>query len=368
MEAIKEPDWNTVGILGAARGAAQASGGGVIGTDHLLAGITSAKGPARQALADAGATRTVVAALLRDGEDRGVTRAGDDDEEGSVAAQDVVGDDAGRHTRFTGAAARALTTAMEQAQREDAKKFSAVHLLRALLEEGTEQSTETDTKAENTADTAGSNRAVAMLHAGGVSSRTVLSHLDGGTAPQEDDLDPLLHPTRDALLGRTHYRHKTLWKRWLLKRVGVNWASRPAWWVSMETHDQARRLGHDTVGTEHVLLAVLATHEVALQYPHMVEENAPTPDTRYTGSERLTRMGLDYATVHSALTTARAPLTADARPVEQYLDETTSPAPEAASDSESATDPGTGPLVELLLKEDTRARQLIDALSTTSDH
>ncbi|MEH0528910.1 hypothetical protein QBA75_17745 [Streptomyces stelliscabiei] len=36
------------------------------------------------------------------------------------------------------------------------------------------------------------------------------------------------------------------------------------------------------VGTEHVLLAILATHEVALRYPHLSRENAPTrtPGTR----------------------------------------------------------------------------------------
>ncbi|GAA2332983.1 hypothetical protein SVIO_107890 [Streptomyces violaceusniger] len=38
-----------------------------------------------------------------------------DDAGGSVAARDVLGDDGGGGVRFTGAAARALTVAMEQA-------------------------------------------------------------------------------------------------------------------------------------------------------------------------------------------------------------------------------------------------------------
>ncbi|MBT3155496.1 hypothetical protein HTV45_32440 [Streptomyces sp. CHD11] len=366
MEPIKEPDWTIVGILGSARGAAGASSGEAIGTDHLLAGITASKGAARQALADAGATKIAVAALLRDARETGVPREDADDAGETVASRDLLGEDGDRHTRFTGAAARALTSAMEQARREDAKKFGAVHLLRALLEEDLEEDTEKDT-GDGTREP---HRAVVLLADCGVTPGTVLSLLDGDAPAPEDDLDSLLHPTRDALLGRVHYRHKTLWKRWLLKRIGVNWASRPAWWISMETPEQARRLGHGTVGTEHILLAVLATHEVALHYPHMRDESAPTPDTRYSGAERLARMGLDHATVHSALTTGRVPLTADARPAEQYLEEAASPdrPPTDAPAHAPTTDPGTGPLVDLLLKEETRARQLIDALAPTPDH
>ncbi len=353
MEANTEPDWTVVGILGSARGAAGASGGEAIGTDHLLAGITASKGAARQALADAGATGTAVAALLRDAGERGVTREGADDAEETVAARDLLGEDGDRRTRFTGAAARALTSAREQARREGAKKFGAVHLLRALLEENTGEGSREP------------HRAVGLLAACGVSPRTVLSLLDGDAPHRTDDLAPGLRPTRDALLGRGHYPHKALWKRWLLARAGVNWASRPAWWVSMEAHEQARRLGHGTVGTEHILLAVLATHEVALRYPHMRDERAPTPDTRYGGGERLARRGLDHATVHGALTTGRIPLAADPRPARQYLDEAASPGrpPTDAPAGVPATDPGTGPLVDLLLKEATRARQLIDVLA-----
>ncbi|MFE7841750.1 hypothetical protein ACFU53_38550 [Streptomyces sp. NPDC057474] len=37
----------------------------------------------------------------------------------------------------------------------------------------------------------------------------------------------------------------------------------------------------------------------------------------------------------------------------------------ADSGGDSMADPGTGPLVEILLREETRARQLIDALTAT---
>lgn len=38
----------------------------------------------------------------------------------------------------------------------------------------------------------------------------------------------------------------------------------------------------------------------------------------------------------------------------------------AGSGSESTADQGTGPLVEILLSEETRARQLVDALTAAS--
>lgn len=340
MEATKSPDWNLVGILGAARGA-KGDAGGAIGTEHLLAGITTAKGPAREALVDEGATKTVLLAVLRDRMHRGGAWSVGDDAEGSVASKDVLGDDGDRRTHFTGAAARALTAAMGHAQREGAAKFGAEHLLRGLLEED--------------------NRAVELLGACGISPHAVRARLDGGSGSQEDGLNPLLHATRDVLLGRSHYRRMPFWMRWLLRLGGVNWASLPAGWVRLETYEQARRLGDRVVGTEHALLAILATHEVALQYPHLLGENAPDQDIRYEGGARLARLGIDYASVHSALTAGdRVRLTADARPVEQYVDEAAGPNPV------STADPGTGPLVEALLREETRARQLIDALTSTS--
>lgn len=363
MEAIKEPDWNTVGILGAARGA-QSGSEDAIGTEHLLAGFTTSRGAAREALADEGATGTALLAVIRDRANRDAPAwSADDDAEGTVAAPDVLGEDGDRRERFTGAAARALTAAMERARREGAAKFNAVHLLRALLEDD--------------------NRAVELLGVCGIAPQSVRARLDAGatgtgaTGGREDGLPTLLHTTRDVLLGRSHYRHLPFWKRWLVKHAGTNVASRPAWWIELETYDQARRLGHRAVGTEHVLLAILATHEVALRYPHLAGENAPTPDSRYTGGEHLTRLGLDYTSVHTALTSNSVPLTTDPRPVKQYLTEATAPtadptatgsaAPDSAQMPAPTPDPGTGPLVDTLLSEKTRARQLINALTATSD-
>ncbi|MEV5976699.1 Clp protease N-terminal domain-containing protein [Streptomyces sp. NPDC052114] len=356
MEATKTPDWNVVGILGAARGA-RSGAGGPLGSEHLLAGITTAKGAAREALAAEGATKVALLAVLRDRMDRDDAWSTDDGAGATVTEKDVLGEEGEERTRYTGAAARALNTAMEQARREDTGKFGAEHLLRGLLAED--------------------NRAVEVLGTCGISPQAVLARLDGGTGSQDDSLDPLLHATRDVLLGPSHYRRAPFWMRWLLKLSGVNWAARPAWWVRMETYEQARRLGSDAVGTEHVLLAVLATHEVALRYPHLAQESAPGLGSRYAGGERLARLGLDYASVHGALTTGdRLHLTSDARPVEQYVDGTKGQNPpgtrESGSDSrtdgEPSADPGTGPLVEALLAEETRARQVVEALTASRSH
>ncbi|MBA0052605.1 hypothetical protein E0L36_17440 [Streptomyces sp. AJS327] len=348
MTAIATPDWKANGALGAARGA-RTEPGDPIGSWHLLAGITTTRGPAREALAAEGATRTVVAAVVRDRKNRQEAWGGDDDAENSVDSRKILGDDGDEGLNYTGAAVRALTSAMEVARRDAATKFGTGHLLRGLLAED--------------------NRAVELLATCGIAPDAVLARLDGETAPRPDDLDPLLHPTRDILLGRDHYRRMVFWKRWLLSRGGVNWASRPAWWVSLETHEQARRLGDGEVGTEHVLLAILATHEVASRYPHLAGERAPDPGPRYAGGERLAGLGLGYVAVHAALTGGDRPrMTPDPRPVEGYLDEATSRnAAPAESGSACATtvDPGTGPLVEALLGEETRARQLVEALGAT---
>ena len=65
--------------------------------------------------------------------------------------------------------------------------------------------------------------------------------------------------------------------------------------------------------------------------------------------------------MHRVLTAGdRVRLTADARPVEQYVGASVAP------NLESTADPGTGPLVEALLSDDTRARQLTEALTSTT--
>ncbi|WP_405442335.1 Clp protease N-terminal domain-containing protein [Streptomyces niveus] len=333
MEAITSPDWNIVGILGAARGA-RGDAEAPIGTEHLLAGITTTRGPAREALADVGATKIALLTVLRNRKDDDGAWSAADDAEASVASEDILGEDGDRRTHYTGAAARALTAAMGDARRKDAAKFGGDHLLKGLLEE--------------------ENRAVELLAVCGITPQAVRARLDGGPGSREDALDPLLHATRDVLLGRGQYRRVSFWMRWMIKLSGVNWASLPAGWVRQETYEQARRLGDGTVGTEHVLLAILATHEVALQHPHLSGE------TQYAGGERLAALGIDYASAHHALTSPDlARLRPDPRPAEQYVNEP------PTLNLDPTTDPGTGPLLEALLSEETRARQLVETLTTS---
>ncbi|MFD4395741.1 Clp protease N-terminal domain-containing protein [Kitasatospora sp. NPDC058478] len=344
METTLEPDWRTLGVLGAARGA-RGGGDGRLGTEHLLAAVAGAKGPAGEALSAAGATATALLAVLRDRQG-GVDTArwGSDDGAGaSVPARDVLGPTGERGLLLSGAAARALAGAMERARQDGERKFSAEHLLRALL---------ADPHA----------RAAELLHAAGVAPGAVLERLavpagpdvpDGPGAPGApddlDDLDPLLRPTRDALLGRTPYRLPR-WKRLLVPGFAkMNIAVAPMAWVRLEVDGQAQRLGRRAPGTEHVLLAVLAVHEVACRQPQLAGEGGADPAERHAGGVRLARLGLDYARAHAALTAGRVPLAADPRAVEAYLS--------GATDRQ-----GTGPLVETLLSEETRARRLVEAL------
>lgn len=158
MEAIAEPDWRMVGILGAARGAALAFDKTTIGTEHLLAGICGAKGAAREALTDEGASKTAVLAVLRDRAGRDDAWTDTDDAAGSVAAQDILGADGDKRDHLTGAAARALTAAMEQARQDGAAKFGATRLLRSLL--------------------AADSRSTELLSACDVAPQAVLTRLD----------------------------------------------------------------------------------------------------------------------------------------------------------------------------------------------
>ncbi|MGA5821747.1 hypothetical protein ACPC54_28250 [Kitasatospora sp. NPDC094028] len=149
---------------------------------------------------------------------------------------------------------------------------------------------------------------------------------------RRDDLDPQLRPTRDALLGRGGYRLPR-WKR--LLQPGA--AGRAAW-LRPETDAQAERLGRRTPGTEHVLLAVLAVHEVAVREPKLAPEAAE--------GELFDRLGVDYARARAALDAGEVALPSDPRSVEEYL-----------------SIGGAEQLLEALLQEDTRARRLVDALA-----
>ncbi|MFH8614759.1 Clp protease N-terminal domain-containing protein [Streptomyces sp. NPDC017979] len=318
-----------------------------MGSEHLLAGITDTKGEARAALAAESVTKASVLAVLRDREGRADAWSGDDGAGDSISSADVLGEDGDRRRMLTGAAHRAFEHAMGEARRRKGADKSTGSGSRAGS--GSGKLTPEDLLRGLLAD--GDNRCAEVLALCGTTGDAVLARLDAGAAGTVDGddlpagLDPRLRPTRDALLGRSRYP-MPFWLRWLTG--GVNWAARPTAWIRLETESQARLLGHDRAGTEHVLLAVLATHEVARAHPHMLAEGAQEPDDRYLGGERLAALGVDYAAARRALA-ADDVLGGDVRPADSYVD--------AADD-----DRGTGPLVESLLQEGTRALRLVQRM------
>ncbi|MFD8754976.1 Clp protease N-terminal domain-containing protein [Kitasatospora sp. NPDC059577] len=303
METTLEADWRTLDVTGDGR----------LGTEHLLAAVAGASGPAGAALTAAGVAEGDLRALLRErARGHGAGWGADDGAESGVPAREVLGSTGAPDLVLTGAAARVLSAAVAQVRRDGGRKLTAEHVLRALLADDR-------------------TRAAELLRAAGVVPSAVRERLDGVA----DGLDPLLLPTRDALLGRRSHRLPR-WRR-MVRSGAAGPAASSADWIRRETDDQARRLGRRTPGTEHVLLAVLAVHEVL--------GHEPQPDVDDTGGELLAWLGFDYARVRAAVTAGTVALPADPRSVETYL---AGAAP--------------GPLVRVLLDEDTRARRLAEAL------
>ncbi|MFD7908499.1 Clp protease N-terminal domain-containing protein [Kitasatospora sp. NPDC059747] len=314
METTLEPDRRALDVLDTAR---QVSGGR-LGTEHLLAAAADAGGGAARALTAAGAPAPALHAALRD---RHVEWTADD---GGLA-------DAER--RISAAAAHALGTAMDHARDEHAPRFTAEHVLRAVLADP-------------------GNRAAELLARCGVAPAAVLAHLDAPAA--RGGLHPLLRPTRDAVLAHRAGRQPR-WKR-MLTRPAAAGAALAA--VRRETDAQAERLGRRSPGTEHVLLAVLALHEVARhqrQSPGGDPDSGPADgsgggpaDGSADGEDSAlaARLGLDHARAHAALADGGLPLPADPRSVEAYL--------AGARDTDA--------LLRTLLREDTRARRLAETL------
>ncbi|GLF97148.1 Clp protease N-terminal domain-containing protein [Streptomyces yaizuensis] len=343
--AAVEANGTVVGILGAAWGAVP-DACDIIGTESLLAAVAGAGGPAGKALDGSGATKAAQLAVIRErvehDHDCGAVcesgwRSGDD-RDASVDSAEALGDEDGHPgRRLSGAAARAFTAAAESARREKRAAYTAEDLLRALLSDD-------------------GNRAVETLRTCGITPERVRARLDGGEpGPDGGGLDAALWPTRDALLGRPLPRTR-FWRRLMvgLAQEG-NLATLPVLWATWDSREQARALGQ-TEGTEHIVLALLATYEVVLAHPHMAREGGADPERRFAGGARLAQQGIDYATVRRAL--ADGPdLGREERDADHYLDA-----------AEADDDHGTGRLLEALLRDDTRGRRLLESLSDDDDN
>ncbi|GGZ44977.1 hypothetical protein GCM10010387_44240 [Streptomyces inusitatus] len=318
--------WGVVGVLGAAWGAT--GEGDTIGTEHLLVALADAKGETSRALGHSGATVAAQLAVVRERERVAGSWVSTDELADSVSSKELLGDDGDRGRLLSGAASRAFVRAMELAREEGTKKYGPTQLLRALLADE-------------------SSRAAEVLQILGSGSASASG--SGSGLPAGGGLDPLLWPTRDTLLGRRPPRGLPFWKRLLFTFAkGANLASHPVLWVSLDTLEQSRALGQEA-GTEHVLLALLATHEVGLRHPHMANEGPVDPAVRHAGGARLAAMGVDYVSVRRAIERDDFELGEEERDFGAFLDA-------------AAGDEGTGPLVEALLRGDTRARRLIESL------
>ena len=107
--------------------------------------------------------------------------------------------------------------------------------------------------------------------------------------------DPILRFTRAMLLGRATYRPNSRSQRLVLRLMDlmrVNWAETPAAWAALVAQERAQRLGHPAVGSDDLLLAVLAVHQVAHAAPAVLLP--PDADRYYAGGDLLADFGVTY--------------------------------------------------------------------------
>lgn len=289
------PTGPVTSVLASAFGAA-AGGDGRVDTEHILAGLTIRhSGAAGRVLDEFDVTPVTATAALRNAS--GQWRSDDVADNGEDHPLDNLG--LHRPVRYTSAARAALRRATVQAAAEGRTEPDPIDLLRALL--------------------ADSNRAVELLDRCGVERDQLSRRLSGeSTARRPDPVEPDLRRTRDILLGRAQYDPVSLPGRFaarFLRMASANYAQAPVGWVRLETDDQARRLGHRQPRTAHVLLAVLATYEVARAYPHMLGGSRRL----YGGARALTELGVSYRAAREALIQVWDTVGPDPRRVAAYF-------------------------------------------------
>ncbi len=241
-------------------------------TDDLLVGAAS-PGPAAAILDAVELTPTVARTVSR--HQRRTWSSTDAGGIGPDGPTTLVMAEKGEPAHFTPAAAEAMRRAAAAAAAEGRPTCSPVDIARALLDDP-------------------DNRAVEMLTFCGVDIPALRQALQSGQpAVVPDRLDPELLRMRDILLGRDKYPKPSGWRNWLLSLAvssRLNYAEHPLIWIRMEAFEQARRAGRARPGTDDVLLAALATHQVARAYPHLSQ---PARD-RYNGAQSLADAGLRY--------------------------------------------------------------------------
>jgi hypothetical protein len=299
MDTAAGPD---AGVRQALIGA-HAAGAAGIGTEHLLLGLVGmGAGDAGRILDEFGITVVPLTDVLRQRRWTATDEAAEGDETGPL------GDDLewrpGKQHRpmdYSGAARAALHRAIATAAADGRTAFHGGDLLDALL-----------AVAE-----AEPNRAVEVLERAGVDPLRVRVRLAGGESVEAPGVAPDLQPTVDHVLGRIRYENAPFARRMalgFLQAAGANLARTPGPWADLEARDQAARLGHRRVRTAHLLLALLAMHEVTGVLPHLVVDVAD----KYAGARALAATGLTYAATRAAL--SADPPGRDPRRYKSYVD------------------------------------------------
>ena len=312
-------------VLARARAAAGSSPGGQVGTEHLLAFIAT-RGPAAAALDAVDVTAPVVHTVIMNRRDDWVSA--DDAEPEPKPPAELTGARGGS-VAFTPAAGAAIGRTISSAAAAGKASYSPTDILLALLDDPASRATE-------------------LLHTCGVDIPGLRSAL--GTdrpLPVGDRLDIELRRTRDFLIGRLRYRGRGMVDRLLsaVVRIRINYGAVPVMWAVLEADEQAGQRGRRRPGTDDLLLAMLATHEVAQRYPHL---SGPAHD-RYDGGQRLAAAGTSYRDARRVA--QNSDLGADPRPLRD-------PAPRGENFPQD-----TGTLLRnLLVDQDNRATRLLAAL------
>jgi Clp amino terminal domain, pathogenicity island component len=320
MQATAAPTAAVRNALSGAYGAATRTR--QVGTEHLLLGLLT-RGPAGRALDEFGVTPVSVAEIVRQANFTATDEAAPDDDTGPLDDLEWFGSKQSKPMNYTGAARAALHRAIATAGAAERTEFDPDDVLDALL--------------------AAPNRATEAITRCGVDPAGVRERLTGGPAPESPTLAADLEPTRAAVLGIEPYRVGSFTGRMaygFLRAVNANLARTPVPWADLEARDQAARLGHRKVRTAHLLLALLAMHEVTRDLPHLVVD----VPARYAGARALAGAGLTYAAVRAAL--EADPPGRDPRRYKSYVD--------ARRD--------TSALLSGILSGDTSAARLLTAL------
>jgi len=263
---------------------------GAVGTEHLLLGISRSSGG--RLLEEFGVTPVTVAEILRQAGWTATDEAAPGDDTGPLGDLEWFGAKQRKPMNYTGAARaalhRAIASATAAAGGAEGAEFDPADLLDALL--------------------AAPNRATEALDRSGVDARKVRDRLAGGPAPEPAPVPADLRPTLDHVLGLSTYRAGSFSGRMAMRfllAVGGNLARTPGPWADLEARDQAGRLGHRKPLTAHLVLALLAMHEVTTLRPHLIAGVTE----KYAGARALaeTGTGLTYAAAREALAARDGP-------------------------------------------------------------